>query len=103
MCHFASAFWDERLEMAKRFPNLHFDISGGFNAPYVKTRDGNRAIAEEDAARIMRKAGIEKMMFGSDGPSRMVQPYLEQILRLDLTDQEKRMILAENARRIYKI
>lgn len=103
MCHFASAFWDERIEMAKRFPNLYFDISGGFNAPDFHARDGNRALAEEDAVRVMRKVGIERMMFGTDGPGPIFQPCVEQILRLDLTDEEKRMILAENAKRIYKI
>ncbi|MBI2859693.1 MAG: amidohydrolase [Chloroflexi bacterium] len=103
LCHFESAFWDERIEMAKRFPNLHFDVSGGFNAPFFKARDGNRAVAIEDAERVMRKAGIERLMFGSDGPRVMVQPIAEQILGLNLTDDEKRMIVAENAKRIYKL
>lgn len=103
MCHLASAFWDERVEMAQRFPNLYFDTSGGFNAPDVRARDGNRAIAEEDALRIMRKVGVHRIMWGTDGPAVVVQPLIEQTLRLDLTDEEKRMILAENAKRIYKI
>jgi hypothetical protein len=32
----------------------------------------------------------------------MIQPCLEQLLRLDLTDGEKQLILADNAHRIYK-
>ncbi|MBA7646131.1 hypothetical protein ES703_53893 [subsurface metagenome] len=111
MCHLASAFWDERVEMAQRYPNLCFDISGSFNQPPggerirepLIARDAHRACAEEDAVRIMRKVGIERIVWGTDGPAAMARPRIEQILRLDLTDEEKRMILAENAKRIYKI
>ena len=103
MAHFASAYWDERVELAQRYANLHFDVSGGFHAPYLEVRDGGRALREEDAARVMRKVGVERFMFGTDGPSVMPQPYIEQILRLDLTDEEKAMILAGNCRRLYRV
>lgn len=103
MCHLASAFWDERVAMAQRYPNLYFDISGSFNAPDIVARDGVRACPEADAVRIMRKVGVERIMFATDGPGIMLQPGLEQFLRLDLTEAEKRLILAENARRIYNI
>jgi predicted TIM-barrel fold metal-dependent hydrolase len=42
MAHFASAYWDERVELATRHPNLQFDVSGGFAAPDLETRDGRR-------------------------------------------------------------
>ncbi len=103
MCHLPSAFWDERVEMAHRYPNLYFDSSGGFNAPYIRARDGIRAVAEEDAVRIIRKIGADRIMWGTDGPGALAQPGIEQIFRLDLTEEEKRLILAENAKRIYKI
>ncbi|MFC2005876.1 amidohydrolase family protein [Chloroflexota bacterium] len=103
MAHLASAYWDERVEMAQRYPNLYFDVSGCFNAPDLVVRDGARAVAEVDAVRIIRKVGADRIMFGTDGPRRMAQPLIEQILRLNLTEEEKRMILAENAKRIYKI
>lgn len=103
MCHLASAFWDERVEMAQRYPSLYFDVSGGFNAPGLVVRDASRAVAEEDAVRIIRKVGADRIMFGTDGPGVMAQPWIEQILRLSLTEEEKRMILAENAKRIYNI
>ncbi len=112
MAHLASAYWDERVEMAQRYPNLYFDMSGSFNSPGLTAkldkldllaRDGPRAAAEEDAVRIIRKVGVDRIMFGTDGPAWMAQPAIEQILRLDLTEEEKRLILAENAKRIYKI
>jgi predicted TIM-barrel fold metal-dependent hydrolase len=101
MAHFASAYWDERLELALRYPNLSFDVSGGFGAPDIAARDGRRALAEEDAVRVLRKVGIDRFLFGTDGPSVMPQPYIEQILGLALTDDEHRRVLAENATRLY--
>lgn len=111
MCHLASAFWDQRVEMAQRFPNLCFDISGNFNRPSgsgwgfepIAARDAHRACAEEDAVRIIRKIGADRIMWGTDGPGLMARPGIEQVLRLDLTDDEKRKILSENAKRIYGI
>jgi predicted TIM-barrel fold metal-dependent hydrolase len=103
MAHFASAYWDERVELALRYPNLSFDISGGFDAPGLKVRDGHRALHEHDAVRVMRRIGIERFMFGSDGPHVMVQPYVEQVLRLGLSTDELTLLLSGNARRIYAI
>ncbi len=103
MAHFGSAFWDERVELALRYPNLNFDISGGFAAPHFEARDGLRAAAVEDAARLMRKVGIERFMFGTDGPRFSTPAQLEQVLGLDLTEPEKRQLMAANARRIYRV
>jgi predicted TIM-barrel fold metal-dependent hydrolase len=103
MAHFPSAFWDERLELARRFENVFFDISGGFGAEGLEVRDGRRALAADDAVRVLRRAGVERFMFGSDGPRFPFQPALEQLLGLDLTDAEKAGILASNARTIYRL
>jgi predicted TIM-barrel fold metal-dependent hydrolase len=103
MAHFASAYWDERVELARRFPNLHFDVSGGFGSAAIAARDDRRALAEEDAVRVLRKVGVERFLFGTDGPSVMPQPYIEQIGRLDLTDDERASLLAGNARRLYRL
>lgn len=103
MAHLGSAWWDERIELAQKYPNLFFDISQGFSAPDRIPFYPLRGLAEEDAPRVLRKIGVERIMFGSDGPSLPFQLQLEQLLRLPLTDDEKRLILAENAKRIYRI
>jgi len=103
MAHFGSAYWDERMDLAMRYPQLVFDISGGFDAPGFHARDGHRALHEEDAARVLRRIGIDRFMFGSDGPHVMLQPYLQQVLRLGFTDDELAPLLAGNARRVYGI
>lgn len=103
MAHFPSAYWDQRVTLARQFPNLYFDTSGSFGAEHVEVRDGRRAAAVEDAVRLIRGVGADRFLFGSDGPRFLFQPQLEQMLSLDLTDDERQLILAGNARRVYRI
>jgi len=103
MAHFCSAYWDERVKLAARFKdNLFFDISGALYEPPDKTnaRDGSRALSQEEAVRVFREVGVERLMFGSEGQGQRLIADAEQIMRLDLTDAEKRLIFSENAKRI---
>ncbi len=42
-------------------------------------------------------------MFGTDLPALAPQPQIEQMMRLPFTEDEKRMIFSENAKRILNI
>ena len=100
MAHLTTAYWDQRIDIAKRFPQVHFDISGAFaetNGP-VRARDGNRNVPIEDAVRFLRTIGTDRVMFATDAPGADVRAYIRLILRLDLTDDEKEKILGRNAR-----
>ena len=33
LAHIGSAWWDERIELAQKYPNVYFDTSQGFSAP----------------------------------------------------------------------
>ncbi len=103
LAHLGSAWWDERVELAQRYPNVYFDTSQGFAAPDQLPVVARRGLAEEDVVRVFRKIGVERIVFGTDMPGIPLQPQLEQILRLPFTDEEKRMILAENAKRILRV
>jgi len=103
LAHLGSAWWDERVELAQQYPNAYFDTSQGFSAPDRIPVSPHRGLAEEDVVRVFRKIGVERIMFGTDFPAIAPQPQLEQLLRLPLSDEEKRMILSENAKRILHI
>jgi predicted TIM-barrel fold metal-dependent hydrolase len=103
LAHLGAPWWDERVELAIKYPNVYFDTAQGLSAPDQIPFHPHRGLAEEDALRIFRKIGVERIMFGSDGPAHDRQPQLEQIMRLPLNNHEKQMILSENAKRIFHI
>jgi len=103
LAHLGTAWWDERVELAQKYPNVFFDTAQGFAAQDRIPYGSHRSLAEEDVIRIFRKIGVDRIMFGTDFPALSLQPQVEQLLRLPFTDDEKKMILAENAKRILSI
>lgn len=105
MAHLTTAYWDERIELARRFPQVQFDISGGFFQPNGngRARDAHRCVPIEDAARFLKTIGTDRCMFGTDAPGSEVRGYVRTIMGLDLSDTEKEDILAKNARRFMEM
>lgn len=103
LAHLGSGYWEERIDLARQFKNVFFDTSQGFSTPMSIATHGYRGLAREDAGRIIHKIGADRVMFGSDAPNFDPITQVEEILGLDLTEEEKQLILAKNARRILKI
>lgn len=103
LAHLASAYWDEREVLARRFDNVVFDTAGGFNNPMYAARGGLRALPEDDAVRLIRNIGAHRVMFGSDGPA--FDPFWQahQIARLPLERGELELVLAGTAKRVYRL
>ena len=98
MAHAASAFWDERVIVAQRFPDVYFDLAGGFQSPSQHARDAHRACPVEDAPRLLRALGTHRVCWASDAPGDEAGPQLRNFMRIPLTDDERERILAKNAR-----
>ncbi len=98
MAHAASAFWDERVPIAERFPQVYFDLAGGFQGPGHHARDGHRACPIDDAPRFLRAIGIDRVLWASDAPGHEAGPQLRSFMSIPLTDEERERILARNAR-----
>ena len=98
LAHLGEGYFDESFELAKRCPNLFFDCSyaveGSANPPLIP---------DEDVTAIFRRLGTERVLFGSDWPWGHPTRDAGRIRRLPLTDDEKRQILSENARRVLGI
>jgi predicted TIM-barrel fold metal-dependent hydrolase len=99
MAHFCGEYWEERVQIAQQFrgDNLVFDIAGGL----VDDRHpiaGHRHLPSSQAPRIFRKVGIDRILFGSDGPFHDPRDAAQQVVALDLTDSERERILSRNAK-----
>lgn len=104
VAHLPGELWDERLELAERFAgdNLVFDTAGGFvdalHPPYV-----HRELLAEHAARIIRRVGVDRVLFGSDGFFGDPMDTAKQIVAMPLTDAEKERILCGNAKAFLEL
>ncbi len=103
LAHIGAAWWDERIELAQKYPNIFFDTSQGFASPDRIPYCSHRSLAEEDVVRVFRKIGVERIMFGTDFPALDPQPQWEQLLRMPFSDEEKKMLFADNAKRILGV
>ncbi len=98
LAHLGQGFLDDSFEMAGRYPNLFFDCSfvveGSADPP---------AMSDEDAVATFRRLGADRVLFGSDWPWGHPLRDADRIRRLPLTDDEKRLILRDNARRVLRL
>jgi predicted TIM-barrel fold metal-dependent hydrolase len=104
VAHLTSELWDQRIELAEKFKgdNLVFDTAGGLvdslHPPHV-----HREMPADEAVRVFRKIGVERIMFGSDGFFGDPMTQAKQIVALDLTDAEKEQILCANAKEFLSL
>ncbi len=83
--------WDE-VEQYLVGSDVYFDTSMGFEC-----------YSDEQFQRIAQHHGADKILFGSDSPWSRADREIEILKSLPLAEEEKRLILSENAKRILKI
>ena len=79
------------------------ETQAGVNLLRFRCPVGTWCVPVEDSARFLRKIGTHRIVFGSDGPGSEPRQQFQQIMRLSLTDQEKRQVLSENAKQFMGI
>ncbi len=93
--HFGGwSLWEEASKTLTDFPNLFVDCSSTF--PFANNDLG---LGE----RLIARYGADRVMFGSDFPMWSPESELETFMKLNLSEDERRMILSENAKKVYKI
>lgn len=101
LAHSGQHWMPDAGEVIGKNPNVWGDISGWMVGrtdlpPHVEF------LKHQFQSLIYWGVGCDKLMFGSDWPLMAIGPYLEFVDGCDfLTDEEKRMILFDNARRLY--
>jgi hypothetical protein len=98
IAHLGHGFWDESVELAKKYKNVYFDTSAVLSGV-----EHLRVLTDEEGADLIRSLGVERVMFGSDYPWFDPRMDLKRFLRLPLKPSEKQKTLGENARNILGI
>ncbi len=98
LAHLGNGYIDESLAMAEEFPNLHFDSSS-----VIEGTVEPQQMSDEEAVALIRRFGAERILFGSDWPWYHPVRDIDRIEALPLSDEEKRLILGDNARRVIGI
>ena len=89
--HFGGwSIWEEASRVLCDKPNLYVDCSSSM--PWI---------SDEKTVEIIRRYGAERVLFGTDYPMWSPVKELARFMTLPLSDSEKRVILSENAVRLY--
>lgn len=91
--HFGGwSVWEEATETLSGYDNFYVDTSSSFH--WLK---------KEKAVEIIRKYSAHKVIFGTDFPMWSYEDEYAYFQTLELTEDEKRKILFENAKELFKI
>ncbi len=89
--HFGGwSLWETAWEQLAGEPNLYVDCSSSF---YM--------ISTDVATELIKAYGAERVLFGTDFPMWKPNTELDTFWRIPLTDDERRIILSENAKKVF--
>ena len=99
------ANWDYACERLSDFQNLFVDTSSSMATPAKEygIEPHVTSLSPAHTAALIRKWGAEKVLFGSDYPMWSQEEDLRVFFEMGLTETEKRVILSENAKRVFHI
>lgn len=90
--------WD-KVEELLAGQKVYFDTA--FSIDCMPGVEG--MLTEEQFIRLVRKHGADKILFGTDSPWSSQKDYVDWMNRIELTEEERRMILGENAKKIVEL
>lgn len=89
--HFGGySIWEEAAQQLHGIPNLYVDCSSAMFA-----------LPDETVVRLIRLYGAERVLFGTDYPMWSPAAELAHFMRLDLTEEERDLILHMNAEGLF--
>ncbi|SMC41161.1 hypothetical protein SAMN06296952_1100 [Oscillospiraceae bacterium] len=88
--HFGGwSMWDDAIRMLPKFENFYVDCSSSL---YLMT--------EQRAKELIKAFGADKVLWGSDYPMWEASAEIERFDKIDLTEEEKDLILYRNAAKL---
>ncbi len=97
LAHMGKGYLEESIALAQKYGRVYFDISGIIS--HIGSKGGFSSDAH--AVELLRKIGADRILFGSDWPWYDALMAVERFNRLNLTADEKRKILGQNAAKIF--
>lgn len=82
--------WDQAEKHLFGRPNVWYDASSFF-----------WAVNPDEAVKIIRAAGTDRVLYGTDYPVMPLTSYLDLFMKCNLTEQEREDILYNNAKRFF--
>lgn len=89
ICIHTGGDWERGIRAIRPYPNIYADLNGG---------DPTAGMTEM----AVRELGAERVLYGSDAGGRSFASQLAKVLGADIPDSAKRLILAENAKRLLR-
>lgn len=91
--HFGGwSVWEDSCQKLAGRKNFYVDCCSSFEW-----------ITNEYAVKLIHAYGADRVLFGSDYPIFHPEKELQRFMQLDLTSNEKRLILSENVKSLYNI
>ena len=91
--HFGGySLWEKAVKQYAGIPNFYIDVSSSI-----------MYIGKEKAVEYIHEYGADRVLFGTDHPMWSPKEEVDVFFDLDLTDDERRMILSENARKLFRL
>lgn len=95
LAHMGKGYLEESVELAQKYGHVYFDISGIIS--FIGSKGGFSSDAH--AVELIRKIGVNRVLFGSDWPWCDPLLAMERFNRLDLTSHEKKEFWGKMQRR----
>lgn len=97
LAHLGKGFFGEALETAKKYANIYLDTS----AVITGLESDRKFFSDQAIVEFIRTCGVSRVLFGSDWPWFDPLRAIDKLQKLPFNDQEKEMILRENAAGIF--
>ncbi|MBL8981883.1 MAG: amidohydrolase [Gemmatimonadetes bacterium] len=101
VCHLGNPWLTDCMEVVYKNANVYADISGLVLGEFTEAFEDY--MAEEIRDVIMYAGDPKRFLYGTDWPICSMKSYLNFVRQLELPEETARLILSENARRLFKI
>ena len=98
MAHFGGPYYQDVVDMARKYPGFYTDISS-----QVGLWDDPGHMTTQEGVEWIRKAGVDKVLYGTNYPGSDPVVFAEKLKKLPLKDNELEKVASGNAKQLLGI